>query len=70
MGGVILKAFEEERKGGEFDLKARMILHILAEHGVTMTDQEYKKYVPKFLIMDQKSIDKFLDDDQENLNVA
>lgn len=69
MGGLLRESFKRNRIPGDPLIKNKICGWVLEHFGTSVTDPEYDKYVPKFLILDQEGIDKWLDEDQRRLNI-
>jgi hypothetical protein len=63
IGGVIRKAYEEVRVPGDTELKMKVCAWVLRNHGTSLTDAEYNKYIEVFKNLDQSAIDRWLDED-------
>jgi hypothetical protein len=68
IGGTMRQCFLEVRIVGPQDLKVDMVTWMLTNHQSSITNEEFDRYLKVFKTMDQKLIDKFLDDEQKELN--
>lgn len=68
MGGTMRQCFFEVRIAGPQDLKVDMVTWMLTNHGSSITNEEFDRYLKVFKTMDQKLIDDFLDQEQRDIN--
>jgi hypothetical protein len=68
MPGLIRHAFFTCRKVGDDKLKVVMGAWTMTYHDTSIHEPEFTKYLPIFRTLDQKFIDKYLDDEQKRLN--
>jgi hypothetical protein len=68
IGGTMRTCYLEVRVPGPQDLKVDMVTWMLINHGSSITNEEFDRYLKVFKTGDQTLIDKYLDDEQKELN--
>jgi hypothetical protein len=63
IGGTMRKCYLEVRVPGPQDLKVDMVTWMLTNHGSSINNEEFDRYLKIFKTGDQALIDKYLDDE-------